>query len=155
VKYEEWVAGKLSTVPPTGYSDVAADWPHLFAFLATFLTLFVPALCVFTRFNGPNGQPMPLWKIFWPAFGASNQLLAALSLAGITVWMKSNRRKWWVVGVPALFMIVVTYISLFLIIQKPLAAGHFADPVGITAAVLLILSSYILTHAARAFIKVG
>lgn len=32
MRYEEWVAAKLSTVPPTGYSDIGADWPHLFPF---------------------------------------------------------------------------------------------------------------------------
>ena len=32
MRYEEWVAAKLSTVPPTGYIDVDATWPHLFPF---------------------------------------------------------------------------------------------------------------------------
>jgi len=30
--YEDFVRGKLSTVPATGYGDVAADWPHMFPF---------------------------------------------------------------------------------------------------------------------------
>ncbi len=124
------------------------------ALIGTVLTLLVPAICVFTRFEGPNGQALPLWKIFWPAFGASNQLLAALSLTGITVWMKATGRKWWITGLPALFMIVVTYISLAMIAFKPFKTGAWLDPVGVTALVLLALATYILTHASRAFFKV-
>lgn len=124
------------------------------ALIGTVLTLLIPAICVFTRFEGPNGQPLPLWKIFWPAFGASNQLLAALSLVGITLWLKSTRRKWWITGVPAVFMVVITYFSLFMIARKPFKAGAWSDPVGITAVVLLVLASYILSRAGRAFYKV-
>lgn len=32
--YEAFVAGKLSTVPPTGYVDIDTEWPHLSGFQA-------------------------------------------------------------------------------------------------------------------------
>jgi carbon starvation protein len=123
------------------------------ALLATLLTLAVPLVCIFSRFEGPNGQPLPLWKIFWPAFGASNQLLAALSLAGVTVWLKANGRNWWITAIPAVFMTVITYLSLFLIIKRAFGAGHGPDPVGITGVILLCLATYILARSGRAFTK--
>jgi carbon starvation protein len=119
--------------------------------VATALTLAVPLVCVFTKFTNASGQPIALWKLFWPAFGASNQLLAALSLAGITVWMKKNNRPWLVTGVPAIFMIAITFNSLFLIIRTSLHPGHWFDPVGTTGAVLVVLAGYILAQAGRAF----
>jgi carbon starvation protein len=54
-----------------------------------------------------TGKPEPLWRVFWSLFGASNQLLAALALLGITVWLWRTRRKVWVlfvVGIPTVFM---------------------------------------------------
>ena len=38
------------------------------------------------------GNPVPAWRTFWSLFGASNQLLAALTLLGITVWLWRTRR---------------------------------------------------------------
>jgi carbon starvation protein CstA len=77
--------------------------------------------------------------------------LAALSLAGITVWLKITDRKWWITGVPAVFMTVITFISLLVIIKKSFAAGLGLDPVGITGILLLLLASYIVAAAGRAF----
>jgi carbon starvation protein len=40
--------------------------------------------------NASTGAPMapaPVWLLFWNLFGASNQLLAALTLLGVTVWL--------------------------------------------------------------------
>ena len=55
-----------------------------------------------------NGQePMPVWRMFWALFGASNQLLAALTLLGVTVWLWRTRRNplvWLITGVPTVFM---------------------------------------------------
>lgn len=123
------------------------------AIAATFLTLAVPLLCIFTEFKGPNGQPIALWKMFWPAFGASNQLLAALSLTGITIWLKTTGRNWWITGVPAVFMLIVTFTSLFLIIKKSLATGHLFDPIGTTAIVLILIAAFIVSQAALALSK--
>lgn len=121
------------------------------ALLATLMTLIIPLICVFTEFKGPNGQPMPLWKIFWPVFGASNQLLAALSLTGITIWLKANNKKWLVTGLPALFMIVITLNSLILIIWHTISLGRWIDPIGTTGLLLLFMAVYIFSHAIKSF----
>ena len=39
------------------------------------------------------GKPIPVWRTFWYLFGASNQLLAALTLLGVTVWLWRTRRR--------------------------------------------------------------
>ena len=52
-------------------------------------------------------QAPPIWRTFWALFGASNQLLAALTLLGITVWLWKTRRVWWVwlvTGIPTVWM---------------------------------------------------
>jgi carbon starvation protein len=48
------------------------------------------------------------WVYLWQLFGASNQLLAALSLLLVTLWLKSTRRNPAFAGIPMLFMYVTT-----------------------------------------------
>ena len=85
----------------TGWHDTKGRW------LGTLLTAGVPAFFVMQTINDADGNPAPLWKIFWALFGASNQLLAALTLLGVTVWLWRTRRETWVlyvVGLPTVFM---------------------------------------------------
>jgi carbon starvation protein len=48
------------------------------------------------------------WVYLWQLFGASNQLLAALSLLLVTLWLKSTGRNPTYAGIPMLFMYVTT-----------------------------------------------
>ena len=40
------------------------------------------------------GQP-PTYMQFWTLFGTSNQLLAALTLIGVTVWLQPHGQRYW------------------------------------------------------------
>ncbi len=48
------------------------------------------------------------WVYLWQMFGASNQLMAALSLLVVAVWLKSEKRNPTFVLVPMIFMYVTT-----------------------------------------------
>ncbi len=48
------------------------------------------------------------WVYLWQLFGASNQLLAALSLLIVTVWLASTGRNPAFAGIPMVFMYVTT-----------------------------------------------
>jgi carbon starvation protein len=48
------------------------------------------------------------WVYLWQMFGASNQLMAGLSLLVVTVWLKSEKRNPSYAGVPMIFMYVTT-----------------------------------------------
>ncbi|MGH2489375.1 MAG: carbon starvation CstA family protein, partial [Candidatus Limnocylindria bacterium] len=48
------------------------------------------------------------WVYLWQLFGAANQLLAALSLLLVTVWLVSTRRNALYAGIPMVFMYVTT-----------------------------------------------
>ena len=48
------------------------------------------------------------WVYLWQMFGASNQLMAALSLLVVTVWLKSEKRNPTYALLPMLFMYVTT-----------------------------------------------
>lgn len=48
------------------------------------------------------------WVYLWQLFGASNQLMAALSLLIVTVWLASTKRNPAYAGIPMVFMYVTT-----------------------------------------------
>jgi carbon starvation protein len=48
------------------------------------------------------------WVYLWQLFGAANQLMAALSLLLVTVWLRSVGRNPAFAGIPMLFMYVTT-----------------------------------------------
>jgi carbon starvation protein len=115
---------------------------------ATLLTLLVPAVLLGLTITGADGNPVPAYLSIWPVFGASNQLLAALSLLGLFVWLvrkEQQRRAIFLVGIPMAFMMTMTLWSLALIIQKwilGIEAGSrsLSDPVGIASIVLMALA---------------
>ncbi len=120
---------------------------------ATAITLAIPFFCVFLTFRDAAGAPIPLWKTVWPAFGASNQLLAALTLAGVTIWLKKEGRNWLITALPAVFMTLVSLCSLCKIVWTKRAAGIIFDPVSLTAVVLLILAVGYISNVAVRFFK--
>jgi carbon starvation protein len=92
-------------------------------------------------------------------FGTSNQLLAALSLLGITVWLKRSGRRYWYTLVPTIFLLTITLWSLFLQL-KPLSAVLFGAPTstvglinGIVSLLLLVLAGMLLAQGARAMLR--
>jgi carbon starvation protein len=109
----------------TGLHNHAGRW------LGTGLTAGVPLYFLLTQSAAPGTDP--LWKVFWQLFGASNQLLAALTLLGITVWLWQTRRAlwvWFVTGIPTVVMYVMsTWALVVLTVPKFRGAeGNFVLP---------------------------
>ena len=109
--------------------------------------LALPAWVAFREIPGPGGIRMPVWKAIWPAFGASNQLLAALSLLVVFLWLRREGRRAAFVGLPALFMSVVTLTALGQLAWRNLA-GNGSAFVGVLSAVLLALALVVVVNTA-------
>lgn len=96
---------------------------------ATALTLVLPLLVVSLPPAEVNGQQLPIWRVFWNLFGTSNQLLAALALLAVTVWLRHLGKRVWFTLVPTWFMLAMTLWSLGLSVAVHLdrvAAGTAA-----------------------------
>jgi carbon starvation protein len=52
------------------------------------------------------------WRQFWVLFGTSNQLLASLTLLGITVWLYREGKRYWYTLLPMIFVFAVTITAL-------------------------------------------
>lgn len=79
--------------------------------VSTILTAGVPLYFVMQTVLDAKGKPIPAWKVFWSTFGAANQLLAALALVGVTVWLLNTRPKskvWMVPFFPAIWMFIMS-----------------------------------------------
>ncbi|MFH2050369.1 MAG: carbon starvation CstA family protein, partial [bacterium] len=88
------------------------------------------------------------YKLIWPLFGSTNQLLAALTLIAITAWLHQAGKSSWFTLIPAAAMIVTTIASLsYYLVNKYLPSGNIilaaTDILLLTLAVgVLILSIY-------------
>jgi len=132
-------------------------------FFSTAITAGVPLIFVMRTVKDPSGNPIPAWRVFWALFGASNQLLAALTLVVITVWLyRVYKAKWiWLVtGLPAVWMYVMSAWALLRFIK----AGFFSpawefkvtsDPVPWVAIILLGLAILLLIEAARTLLRMS
>jgi carbon starvation protein len=139
----------------TGMQGAAGRW------LATGLTAGVPLIFLIWQPVDASGKVVERWRIFWDLFGASNQLLAALTLLGVTVWLwRTYRAKWvlFVTGLPCVFMYTMSMWALALILSPLVAAirarqfdstGPFGNPVPWVALVLATLGALILVEAIR------
>jgi carbon starvation protein len=76
----------------------------------------------------------------WPIFGAGNQLIGALALTTVSVWLVQRGRRYRFALVPAGFMIVTTCAALVILIRNNLTAADGNPVLGFTAASLLLLS---------------
>jgi carbon starvation protein len=126
-------------------------------FFSTALTASVPVYFLLQDPQQVGGKVVPIWRVFWDLFGASNQLLAALTLTGVTVWLWRTRRAmwaWFVTGIPAAWMYFVSVYALARQIQISLSAGAgSAGAVPWISLVLILLAAMILLEALTAFIR--
>jgi carbon starvation protein len=74
-------------------------------YISTAATVIIPLTFLLVA-----GKGSFIW--FWSLFGTSNQLLAALSLLAITVWLKRMGKPIWYVVVPMVFVMAVTVVAL-------------------------------------------
>ena len=137
----------------TGLQNAAGRW------LGTTLTAGVPLFFVMRTAFDAKGNSIPAWKAFWALFGASNQLLAALTLLGVTVWLWRTRRSplvWLITGVPTVLMYTMSLWALAMMtLPRFFSEGRFsapADPVPWAGVVLIALAALMLIEAVLAIL---
>ena len=114
-------------------------------YIATAATVSIPALFVLVPFKDAQGKAIAPWRVIWPVFGATNQLLGGLAMLVVILWLRSRGQKAWFVIVPCLFMITVTCLSL---LQMALGGGR-APVVRVIAALLLLLAGALVFEVGR------
>jgi carbon starvation protein len=120
---------------------------RLAALVGTLLTMALPFY--FILFAPPNS-----WSKFWILFGASNQLLAGLTLLSITVWLYQARQRIAFTLLPMIFVLVITLWALVSLVignmrATKIGAGQLDIELvnALAAAALVILALYLAVVA--------
>ncbi len=87
----------------------------------------------------------------WPIFGSANQLLAALALLTVAVWLIKTNEKATFVLIPMFFMFAVTLCSLFLLAINNFMNGGYL--LFIIATILFILTIVLIFLAKKCLKK--
>ena len=96
------------------------------------------------------------YRSYWTLFGTSNQLLAALTLLGITVWLKRNGKRCWYTAIPMAFVMTITVTALIVQItigvRALIARSSDATPIinGGVGIILLGLAAFFVMQSAKA-----
>lgn len=119
-----------------------------------FNTALAVALMLFFALNSTI---MSAWKIF----GAGNQLIAALAMTVVTVWLLQRGRSFWFTIIPAVLMTFTTFATLIISIKKNLApagSGHWLvpgqGPLTFASVLLLVLAVGVIFISAKKFVEV-
>jgi carbon starvation protein len=103
----------------------------------------------FIVFAPPNS-----WLKFWTLFGASNQLLAGLSLLAITFWLYQARQRIAFTLLPMIFVLVITLWALISLVIGNLRITRIGSGQldielinAIAAAALVMLALYLAVVA--------
>lgn len=113
------------------------------AVVAVILTI---APAAFILGTAPTGS----YVGFWTLFGASNQLLAALTLLAITVWLYHARKRIAFTLLPMIFVLTITLWSLSKLVYAHLHASQGFDVAllnGATASALIVLALFLAISA--------
>ncbi|HLE61698.1 MAG TPA: carbon starvation CstA family protein [Pyrinomonadaceae bacterium] len=117
------------------------------ALVGTLLTMALPFY--FVTFAPPNS-----WLKFWTLFGASNQLLAALTLLSVTVWLYQARQRIAYTLVPMIFVLAITLWALMALVVGNLRVTRIGSGQidvelvnAVAAAALVVLALYLVVKA--------
>ena len=111
-------------------------------------TLAMVAIPAYVALYAPKGS----WTSFWTLFGASNQLLAALTLISLTVWLRKTGRRWLFAALPAAFVLAITVWALGVLMVGQARASAGLDVAAVNAAsafALLGLAGFVVTVGVR------
>lgn len=132
--------------------------------LSTAIMGGLPVFLMTVNMTDAEGKPVAAWSVFWKTFGASNQLLAALALIGITIWLVNtakNKKAWIVTFLPAVFMFIMsTWALINMFLQYTTKNGAWLGfPAGanviipITCAIYVVLAIWMAVETINAFQK--
>ncbi|MDD5630128.1 MAG: carbon starvation CstA family protein, partial [Elusimicrobia bacterium] len=90
------------------------------------------------------------FKLIWPIFGAANQLLAALGLIVVSIWLAARSKPYLFTLVPALLMMAMTLYALgLLLVRKYLPAGDYH--LAAAAVTLMALAAGVIVLSVQKF----
>jgi carbon starvation protein len=123
-------------------------------YVATLVAIAPAALLAFWEIPDPDtGAAREAGWVLWPIFGASNQMLAALTLMVLSLYFHARKRPVWALVVPMLFTTAVTFLAIAAKLREFWDAGNV--PMTLFAAMLMALTVWMLVEGAAAYRKLS
>ena len=101
----------------------------------------------FFAFYEIEGQPVGL--ALWSLFGSTNQVLGALTLLAVTIYLRQKGRNYLYTLLPMVFMLTVTIVAMVLDIDKYLSGGQWLL-LGVAGSIF-VLSVWLVAEAVIRF----
>lgn len=118
-------------------------------YTATVVAVAAAMGLLLTKTHTSTGTVIPTWQAIWPVFGAANQLVGALVLLALAVWVARALKKpiQWLM-IPMWFMLTTTVAALVLMIKDNLIGVQYPNWIlGGMAIALLILALLMVIQA--------
>ncbi|NMA94390.1 MAG: carbon starvation protein A [Clostridiales bacterium] len=96
-----------------------------------------------------GGLALKGYQVVWPIFGSANQLLAALALMAVAVWLRRDGKGYNMILIPMAFMFAVCLSALVLVFMSNLAKGGYIMVV--ISAILFALAIVLLIEGIKIF----
>lgn len=87
----------------------------------------------------------------WPIFGSVNQLLGALALTAVSVWLLKRKKKSIYTAIPAVFMICVALSAVIILMLQNFKTGNMV--IGVLSLLIAILAIALIIEAVLAVSK--
>jgi carbon starvation protein len=94
------------------------------------------------------------WKTIWPVFGASNQLLAALTLLVITVVLIRRKVNYWITLIPMLFMMTICIWALWQLFLANAGEGEPNWSIVGSIGFLMVMAVMLVVQAAASLVRI-
>jgi carbon starvation protein len=107
-------------------------------YVAAAIAAFTPLILIF------GGEGLS-WKRLWPIFGATNQMLAGLSLLVLTVYLYRKGRNILFTLIPLIFLIIMTSTAMILSLKDYIKSGNWV--LSVLSMLLLSFSAWITLEA--------
>lgn len=107
-------------------------------YIATVLAVVPAVALAFAETTDASGATKEVGWVLWPIFGASNQMLAALTLMVLSLYFWARKKPVWPLVVPMVLVTIVAIIAMATKLRDFLAQGNHLLA-GISAALLALI----------------
>ncbi len=112
-------------------------------------SMIAVGLIGFFAFYEVQGQPVGL--SLWSLFGSTNQVLGALTLLTVTIYLRQRRSNYWYTAIPMAFMLTVTITAMVIDLRRYWAEERLL--LMFVAASIFVLSVWLVIEAVLRFRK--
>ncbi len=123
-------------------------------YTATLIGVCAAVALIYAKTVRPDGTTISAWQTVWPVFGAANQLIAALTLLGLGLWViKGLKKKATFLMAPFWFMLVTTIMALAIEIKSALSGTYSNYLLAAVSALLMVLAVMMVIEGLRSLKK--